>query len=60
VNFSDEDREALLSKPIVSKDLSSWKDNDWKIVPYNGDLKELFDKWAKDTYKEPNKMSPSK
>jgi hypothetical protein len=33
VKFSDEDREALLSKPIVSKDLSAWKNGDYAIVP---------------------------
>jgi hypothetical protein len=56
VKFSNEDREALLSKPIASKDLSSWKSKDWAIFPYNGDFKDFFKKLQE----EKNNTTPSK
>jgi hypothetical protein len=76
VNFSDEDRAALLSKPILDKDIYDYKmmkGNDWKFLPYSGlwadapmdknghvDWKKFFEDTNKDMNKEPDKAAPPK
>ena len=56
VKFDDDDRAALLSKPIVGKDLgtkSLWLDKNMTVIPGDGDFTDFFRRWNEEMGHEP-------